>query len=161
MSVIHEWAAAWQVPAACVSDLLARLGVGYDSPLPRLAPGMLEAGVSSRVRLEAAQNGVLLFRNNVGACMTDTGRLIRYGLCNDSDKLNESIKSGDLIGVNPVTVTPAHVGTVIGQFVSREVKAADWVYTGTLREKAQLKWANIVNSKGGDARFVTGLGSFS
>jgi len=58
--------------------------------------------------------------------------------------VNQSLKSGDLIGIRPG-----------GQFVSLECKPAGWKYTGTPRELAQAKWAALVRSLGGHARFVT------
>ena len=62
-------------------------------------------------------------------------------------------------GELPEPVTPAHVGTVIGRFTSREIKAAGWAYRGTDREVAQLNWATLVNTLGGDACFATGEGT--
>ena len=52
-----------------------------------------------RIRLEAAKQGILLWRNNVGAVKTSDGRMIRFGLANDSHKMNQHIKSSDLIGI--------------------------------------------------------------
>jgi hypothetical protein len=70
--------------------------------------------------------------------------------------MNRSLKSADLIGIQPVLITPAHVGCVIGQFVSREVKRPGWRYRGSDREQAQKAWADLVNSLGGNAAFTTG-----
>jgi len=47
------------------------------------------------------------------------------------------------------------VGSVLGQFVSFEVKRAGWKYAGTDRERAQEAWAALVTSLGGLARFVS------
>jgi hypothetical protein len=58
-----------------------------------------------------------------------------------------------------VLITQDHVGKVIGQFLSREVKAAGWRYAGTDREKAQLKWAELITAMGGDACFAAGKGT--
>lgn len=84
---------------------------------------------------------------------------MRYGLANDTKKLNEKIKSSDLIGWRPVLVTPAHVGTLIAQFVSRECKKPSWAYTGTPHEVAQLRWIAAVTADGGDAKFCNAEGS--
>lgn len=73
--------------------------------------------------------------------------------------MNKVIKSADLIGIRPVLITPGHVGLVIGQFVSREIKPTGWKYTGKAREEAQLRWAELVAACGGDAAFATGEGT--
>lgn len=124
-----------------------------------------EALVQSLVRLEAPARGVRLWRNNVGVLRDEGGRPVRYGLANDSKRLNEELKSGDLIGWRRRLITPADVGYIIAQFVSRECKPADWTPCGPgnialfAREEAQRRWATIVNADGGDACFVTGEGT--
>lgn len=118
-----------------------------------------ESGVLSDIRLEASQLGCRLWRNNVGATYTQSGQFMRFGLANDSAALNRAIKSADLIGIKPVLITQAHLGTVIGQFLSREVKHPGWKYAGTERERAQLAWAELINSLGGDACFAVGRGT--
>ena len=118
-----------------------------------------ESGISSDIRLEASQRGYRLWRNNVGATYTPSGQFIRFGLANDSAQLNKAIKSADLIGIRPVLITQEHVGLTIGQFISREVKHPGWRYTGIERERAQLAWAELINSLGGDACFTTGRGT--
>lgn len=120
---------------------------------------MNERDVQNQIRLEAAQKNILLWRNNVGVMQDLTGRPVRFGLANDSAKMNKNVKSSDLIGLRPVLITPAHVGTIMGQFIAREVKPDTWAYRGTDKEKAQLKFLNIVTKYGGDAAFVTGTGS--
>lgn len=157
MLTFREWAALWGVSIAAVEAWERQQGVA-----PRIVTvddGMSEAAVATRLQLEAARKGVVLFRNNVGAFRDARGRWVRYGLANDSKSLNEAIKSGDYIGIRRVTITQAHVGTVIGQFVSRETKAADWTYADTPRERAQRNWADLVARYGGDAAFCTGEGS--
>lgn len=118
-----------------------------------------ESGISSDIRLEASELGYRLWRNNVGATHTPSGQFIRFGLANDSTQLNRVIKSADLIGIRPILITQEHVGLTIGQFISREVKHPGWVYKGTERERAQLAWAELVNSLGGNACFTTGRGT--
>lgn len=118
-----------------------------------------EAEIQKQIRLEAANKGIYLWRNNVGATYTKDGAFIRYGLANDSTALNREIKSADLIGVKPILITPEMVGVTIGQFISREVKLTNWRYSNNDQEKAQLKWAELILSLGGDASFATGLGS--
>lgn len=160
MSVLHQWAIQWGISLPALQDLQQRLGVVNLPDAAAPAPGgKSEAWAQSAVRLEAGQKGVKLWRNNVGALKDSTGRVVRYGLANDSQAVNEVIKSGDLIGWRRVTITPAHVGHNLAQFVSREIKEPGWNYTGTAHEQAQLSWANIINAAGGDARFCTGPGT--
>lgn len=155
---LNEWAIKWGVPAAALEDLRRQFGcVNTDTPIPE--KGNNEAAVQARIRLEASDKGVRLWRNNVGVLTDDRGVPVRYGLCNESKQMNEAIKSSDLIGIRPVLITPAHVGHTIGQFIAREVKAPTWHYTGTKREQAQLRFLELVAAKGGDACFANSVGS--
>ena len=113
-----------------------------------------EDAVQAKIRLLAPYHGFTLYRNNVGALLDRRGVPVRYGLANESKEENEKVKSGDLIGWQTIIITPDMVGMKIARFVSREIKEEGWSYTGTPREQAQLKWANIVNDAGGDACFV-------
>lgn len=130
-------------------------------------------GVSlQNVRVAEAKKGNLLWRNNVGATPVDIdstcpccgwkysvnlGAPVRYGLCNDSKKLNGVFKSADLIGIERVMITSDMVGSVFGRFRSIEVKRAGWIPDGTAgRTAAQKRWADLVNSAGGRASFSTG-----
>jgi hypothetical protein len=121
--------------------------------------GIGETVVSAQVRVEAAERGGILWRNNVGAAVDERGRVIRYGLCNDSKRLNARFKSSDLIGIMPVKITTKHIGSVIGQFLARETKRADWRYKRTAREESQLRFIELVMSLGGNAAFTRGRGS--
>ena len=150
---LHDWARKWGLSVECLRDLQITLGT-YTPSLALDAPGVgkSEAWAQSALRIEASRKGVKLFRNNVGALADKTGRFVRYGLANDSAAQNEILKSGDLIGLRPTLIA----GHVYGIFVSREMKAPGWQYTGTDREVAQLNWINLINSCGGDAAFATG-----
>lgn len=151
---LEQWAIKHGVSHAALHELRQMFGASGD--VPHATDALSEAGVQSRVRLQAAQRGGLLWRNNVGAMMDERGVPVRYGLANDSKKLNEHLKSSDLIGIDPVVITPAHVGSTIGQFWSVECKEPGWSYSGTEREVAQLAWLNLVVSRGGRATFSTG-----
>ncbi len=156
--IFADWAARWRIPPAAMADLQSRV-LGLDGT-PGAVAGRSEAAVQNQVRLEASRKGGRLFRNNVGSFQDPaSGSWVRFGLCNDSARLNAMVKSADLIGLRPVLVEPKHVGLVLGQFVSREIKAAGWRYAGTEREVAQLNWATLVNTLGGDASFATGEGT--
>jgi hypothetical protein len=166
---LHEWAARWGISQQAFAELVACSIV--DPEPDALVSGKTEAYVQSAIRLEAPQRGVYLWRNNSGAgivanardlcpeCAKNARRPIRWGLGNDSKKVNEVMKSADLIGVKPVRIAPDMVGSVIGQFVSRECKRADWSYSGTLEENAQLAWSTLINSLGGNAAIVKAVGS--
>lgn len=151
---LFTWARDWGISREAINDLMHRMAVSVDyTPTTDLTS---EAGASKQVRLTFAQGGGMLWRNNVGAMQDDSGRVVRYGLANESKQMNQNIKSSDLIGITPILIEQYHVGTTIGQFVAREIKKPGWRFKGTPREKAQLKFINLVLSKGGDARFSTG-----
>lgn len=156
---LEQWAARWNVPPEAFAELAACSIVEPDPDA--IVGGESEARVQSRVRLEAARCAIptFLWRNNVGAGKLSSGSFVRWGLANDSKKLNEVMKSGDLIGVRSVIITPPMVGYRFGQFVSRECKREDWKYSGSLEENAQLAWATLINSLGGDAQIVKATGS--
>lgn len=146
---LEAWRAKWNIPDAALKELAELATVRTDDG------SQTEAGVMSRARQRLSRQGVVIMRNNVGVCQDSTGRYIRYGLANESKKVNESIKSSDLIGIEPVQVVQEMVGGVIGRFVAYECKHPGWKYTGTDREKAQLAFLKIIASKGGTGRFIS------
>lgn len=152
---IMQWARRNGVPPIAVAEL-HEIMTGYSKPGSVPLDPQSEAGVQQQVRLDSSVAGVRLWRNNVGACMDANGRAIRYGLMNESKPMNKVIKSSDLIGIRPLRVTSGMIGATIGQFCAREVKRAGWVYGGSCRERAQLKFIEIVNALGGDAKFSNG-----
>jgi hypothetical protein len=159
-SSISQWAIRWRVPIQALQELEGIFGLGQFPAFASIEDKPhSESYVQSLVRLEAGRKGVKLWRNNVGVLNDETGRPVRYGLGNDSPALNKAIKSGDLIGWRSITITPDLVGTKLAQFVSRECKKPNWNYSGTDREQAQLRWAEVINADGGNACFVTGEGS--
>ena len=155
---IEQWAIKWGVPYAALVELRESWGV-VDTVPGEGGEEVSESVVQNAIRLEAASKGVRLTRNNVGALEDKRGQWVRYGLWNDSKKMNKVFKSGDLVGIRPVAITPSHVGTTIGQFVMREVKESTWVYSGTEHERAQLACLNFITGLGGDACFANNVGT--
>lgn len=151
-----SWAQLYGITPEALQALQQTLVWETMPTTPGVTLGSSESAVQQAVRFGHAARGDLMWRNNVGACVDDRGNHIRYGLCNDSKKLNDKIKSHDLIGIRKVLITPEMVGRHIGQFLSRECKAQGWKYRGSEREQAQAAFATLVNQLGGDAKFTTG-----
>jgi hypothetical protein len=102
-----------------------------------------ESNAQKLIRIQASADGFTLWRNNVGV-LTDARAIpVRFGLANESRRMNAELKSGDLIGWSPG-----------GIFVSIECKEPDWQWTGTPREVAQLSWINVVLHAGALACFA-------
>lgn len=156
---LYTWARKWNIPTEAVNDLRIQMGIdpSQRNDLVTDKPPTDEGGVGARLRLNVAKAGGLLWRNNVGAMQDADGRVVRFGLANESKKVNEKVKSSDYIGVIPVTIRPEHVGITIGQFVAYETKKPGWKFSGSPRELAQQKFIQLVMSKGGYARFDNGL----
>lgn len=159
--MLDAWAAKWGVPADALLDLRQQMGIVFQPSLAVEGQQGSESRQQSLIRLDAAQSGVWLTRNNVGALLDERGVPVRYGLANESKEQNKHVKSADLIGIRSVLVGPQHVGQVIGQFVSVECKHEGWQFKGDKHETAQLAWANFVTAKGGFACFATGPGIFN
>ena len=155
MTDFDQWAKRWGVSPAAMQELRAVYATAGVAGVDTRDPVNSEARVQSEMRLIAASKNVILFRNNVGALQDKNGRPVRYGLLNDSKQLNQKIKSADLVGIRRVLVTPAMVGTVIGQFCSREVKHRGWQPgEDKVREGAQAEWVTLVLAHGGDAKIT-------
>lgn len=168
-----EWANKWRIPQEAFAELVA-LSVVPPTTDEMSGDNKSEAYVQSRVLLEGGDRGVYLWRNNVGAgslyplndlceaCQLAVGpkvRMIRWGLANQSKRINSEIKSGDLIGGKPTLITADMVGSTVLKFYSRECKSEGWEWRGTEREVAQLAWTTLINSLGGDAAIVNSVGS--
>lgn len=131
-----------------------------------------ETSVQQRVRIEHCEKTMgQMWRNNVGACEDATGRMVRYGLGNDSAQLNRVVKSSDLIGITPTLITPEMVGYSLGVFTAYEIKAPGWRMPtpmpgrelkdqpdATQRALAQQRFHDIVRAACGFAGFVTDPG---
>jgi len=156
---MEEWQA--QHPAAA-RDLARVFGA---IPWPEINPAhddKSEAWAQQKDRFAIREARAFSWRNNVGATPArcdDCGakqQPVRYGLANDSARLNKQIKSSDLILAIPRLIEQKHVGTVIAQFGSVESKKPGWVYTGKGREPGQAAWLALINRIGGFATFSTG-----
>lgn len=122
---------------------------------------MSESGVSSRIRKDGAYRAIELWRNNVGVLLNKFGTPVRFGLCNDSKKLNKKIKSSDLIGITPVMITQNMVGQVLGVFTAVETKEENWTFDPKDQHSvAQKKYIDIVLNAGGYAGFATNVNDF-
>jgi hypothetical protein len=115
-----------------------------------------EATVANHMELAAGYQGLTIWRNNSGACLDETGRLIRFGLGNISEKFNKEIKSSDFIGITPLLIEPYMFGQIVGVFTALETKPSDWKFRlKDERAVAQKKFHDIVKASGGYAGFVT------
>lgn len=115
-----------------------------------------ESTVQQEIQGEAMHYNCTLMRNNSGACVDETGRVVRFGLGNISKKHTDQIASSDLIGVTKVTVTPEMVGKTVGIITAIEVKKSDWNPNKKLdkRETAQYNFIKWIKSLGGRAGFA-------
>lgn len=117
-----------------------------------------EAAVQQQIRMNIAAHGLDLWRNNTGACEDKTGRVIRYGLMNESHALNQRFKSSDLIGIRPMVVTSEWVGHTVGVFAAIECKESGWkLRPGDARGQAQQRFISLVQNNGGFAGFATNV----
>lgn len=157
MTTLTDWAARWNIPAAALQELLATV----TPPVVR-SPLSGEQAVQQEIRAAAPAAGCILWRNNSGAAVDpDTGRPIRYGLGNDSKQINAVLKSSDLIGITPVTVTAAHVGQVLGVFTAVEVKRPGWTRPSGKREQAQATFLSLVERFGGVGTFAADVSHYA
>ncbi len=114
-----------------------------------------EAVVQQQTRLEHSKIGPC-WRSNTGAYLDEHGRMVRYGLSNDSAALNQEIKGSDLICITPTLIQPHMVGYWLGVFTAYEVKPTGWKLTpGDKRGNPQAKFHQIVRDACGFAGFVT------
>lgn len=116
---------------------------------------MYESELQDHIRVDAPNHGCILMRNNSGVLLDQTGRPVRYGLMNDSKKVNDQIKSSDLIGFTRVTITPEMVGQTFAVFTAVEVKRPGWILNlKDARERAQQNFIEWIKIKGGFAGFA-------
>ncbi len=163
--------AAWRQRHPQAAAELEGMLAGIPEPDPERAAGKSEAWAQQQARMSIAQQGAKAWRNNVGGtkvkehhqCPSCSFRFsvqvppMRWGLANDSAKLNKVVKSSDLILAIPRLVTPAMVGRTIAQFGGVETKRPGWTFNpNDPHQAAQAKWLQLVASVGGFACFSTG-----
>lgn len=122
-----------------------------------------ESTVSQEIQIQGPHHACILMRNNSGACIDETGRLVRYGLGNDSKKRNEIFKSSDLIGITKIMITPEMVGQIVGVFTAVEVKKEAWNPEKKFdkRETAQFNFIKWVKDNGGFAGFANSINNLT
>ena len=152
MTDLTAWATRWHIPTEALRELFAL----SESSHSDTARG--EADVLKQCQMAAPAAGMRLWRNNTGAGKLDNGSFVRWGLCNESERMNRVVKSSDLIGIRREVITSEHVGQTVGRFVAIETKAPGWHYSGTEREAAQAAFLTLVKSFGGIGEFVTDAG---
>lgn len=115
-----------------------------------------ETAVQNDIRLAASRHGDVLWRNNSGAGQDSTGRLVRFGLGNDSAQVNAVRKSPDLVGIRPRLIEPWMVGYLIGQFVGIEVKRGGWKFSAKDEHAvAQQRFGDDIVNHGGLFMFAS------
>lgn len=144
---INAWAIRWGIPIQALVELTQALApnVTIDSNETN------ETAVQNKLRLLAPKINCHLWRNNNGAAIDEKGRHIRYGLANDSKRINKKFKSSDLIGITPVSIN----GQIVGVFTAIEVKKPGFTHPQTEREIAQSNYLECVNTAGGIGIFAT------
>ena len=125
-----------------------------------------ESSVQANIRIAASLNHKApLWRNNSGAGeFTDEHgktRYVRFGLGNESARLNKRWKSADLIGICPLVIQHRHVGRTIGVFLAVETKPEGWsLKPSDKRAEAQGNFLNSVASFGGLSGFAQSVDDF-
>lgn len=118
-----------------------------------------EAEASQVVRLRAAAWGSRVFRNNSGVLVNEVGVPVRFGLGNESKKVNSELKTSDFIGWTPIVITQEMVGKTVAVFTAIEAKPVGFkiksAYPVKSREYAQLNFINMVKNAGGISGFAS------
>lgn len=117
-----------------------------------------ESEIQQLIRLESPKLGVTLLRNNQGGFKDETGRLVRFGLGNESP--NQPFKSSDLIGWTEIIVTEEMIGQRLAIFTAIEVKSEKWKPSKDEREEKQNNFIKWVKSRGGIASMVNTVEEF-
>lgn len=143
---MRNWVQRWQIPDTAVHELVQILAHVELAPVTNPTPGS-EAQVTQELRVLAPRHQGHLWRNNNGALRDVRGNMVRYGLGNDSTRLNKVLKSPDLVGFTTIN------GRAI--FTAVEAKRPGWRAPTTEREHAQAAFLKLVHAGGGIATFAT------
>lgn len=120
-----------------------------------------ETTIQNQIRSQSAYLGDDLWRNNSGVLPDAKGRPVRFGLGNDSPKVNKICKSSDLIGATRVLITPEMVDSVVAVFTAVEVKGEGWTFNpNNKREVAQKVFIDLVLQAGGYAGFAQSVDDY-
>lgn len=149
-----EWQRKHGITAEALADLADIVGLTVEAG----DTDESEKSVQDEARLLISKKGGRAFRNNKGVLPDKRGVPVRFGLCNDTPKMGERLRSSDLICCVPVLITQDMVGTTIGQFVAIEVKKRGWHYIGTEHEQGQLRFGELIIGLGGKFCFYNGEG---
>lgn len=151
--MLNAWAVRHSVSPLAFQELFEAMRADAGAVSRGNPEAGSEAAVQQLIRLEVAYRGGRTWRNNSGAAQEPGGRVIRYGLGNDSAKVNRVFKSSDLIGI---TTVECPCGRKYGVFTAYEVKAPGWsLKPGDKRAQAQFNFIKFVVGMGGYARFAT------
>ena len=171
MSTIRQLFFEYGLPMVAALELERRMGLegtpGVTNEPDAYGMTHSEAFAQSQVLLEAPKFDCLLTRNNKGVLPDLTGRSVRFGLFNETEKRGKRIRSWDVVGFRKRYITVEMVQAaggvlLIGQFVGREIKEPGWYFGkgDEEHETAQLRCTELALSYGCDVGFATGLGSF-
>lgn len=148
---MKSWVRRWNIPELAVRELMQILAHVALAPASSPTKGS-EAQVIQELRTLAPRHNGYLWRNNSGALMDDRGNMVRYGLANDSTRLNKVFKSPDLIGFTIINN--------LAIFTAIEAKRPGWQRPVTERENAQAAFLKLVHAGGGIALFATAAGHY-
>lgn len=150
MNALDQWAMRHHVSREAIAELAT---IFAPDILSAGVPGGSEAFLNQDLYLTAPKIGCALWRNNSGAAVDATGRLVRYGLGNVSKKFADVWKSSDWIGITPVHWH----GHTFGVFTAVEAKAPGWTKPKNEHERAQANFLTNVESLGGIGMFATSV----
>lgn len=148
---LHEWANRWGVSVQAFQELMNLMAVEGAENAKNEGQDTLEQQVQQEIRLHCSQLGGVAWRNNSGALQTQDGRWVRFGVGNESKKLNAKYKSPDLFCLTPMTG---------GKLVLPEVKRPGWTGPTTEHEFAQAAFLTHAISYGAIGGFVTSVNDF-